>query len=350
MKKTLRISLVALFAAIPMMAMAAVGDPVAGEPVAQGTQTDAQVTTTVTPKFAVATSAATDVNAASAGYVKGAYNAAIRAVNTVYADLDSKISGKQAALSAGSGIDITNNKVSAALTAKGGLKFDGTGDSATIGVLVDSGTMEKDSSTGALKVKSGVFDAAGAAGAVETKLTTSTPNTNGYDINAKSLKVNGATVLTAHQDISGKIDKSAISSALSSASTNTQVAGAKAAYDAIKDAKTQAISAAQSGMATQSGVVATVNAATASVSGVSLGVNFGTITTNTSALKVSVPTKASYSIMQTWGSDSATSGTYSLSNNTNASVSGTATTTIGATTATGSISGIDVSVDSYKAQ
>lgn len=292
MKKTLRISLVALFAAVPMMAMAATGDPVAGAPVAQGTQTNAQVTTTVTPKFAVATEATTDVNAASAGYVKGAYNAAIRAVNTVYTDLNSKISGKQAALSEGSGIDITNNTVSAALTAKGGLEFDGTGNSATIGVLVDSGTMEKDSSTGALKVKSGVFDAAGAAGGVETRLTTSTPNTNGYDINAKSLKVQGATVLTAHQDISGKIDKSAISSALSSASTNAQVVGAKAAYEAIEGAKTQAISAAQSGMATQSGVVATIKATTLEQGTVTQGVT-GALSTGT------------ISVMTVWG-DSAT--------------------------------------------
>ena len=64
---------------------AATGDIINTNPVAQGTQTDAQVTTTVNPKYQMATEADTDNNAASAGYVKGAYNAAIKAVNKVAA-------------------------------------------------------------------------------------------------------------------------------------------------------------------------------------------------------------------------------------------------------------------------
>jgi len=58
--------------------------PTNSTPATQGTQTAAQVTTTVTPRYSLATAdTSNDDNAASAGYVKGAYNAAIKAVNTV---------------------------------------------------------------------------------------------------------------------------------------------------------------------------------------------------------------------------------------------------------------------------
>lgn len=53
-------------------------------PVAQGSQTIQQVTTLQTPRYGLTTVGQNDGSqAASAGYVKGAYNAAIKAVNTV---------------------------------------------------------------------------------------------------------------------------------------------------------------------------------------------------------------------------------------------------------------------------
>lgn len=63
-------------------------------------------------------------------------------------------------------------------------------------VVVDGTTIEKNSSTGALQIKANTFDAYGAAAGVETKLTTATPSTNGLDINAKTLKVNDRNVAT----------------------------------------------------------------------------------------------------------------------------------------------------------
>lgn len=461
MKKSFRISLVALLAAVPMMAMAA--DPVYPATAEPTSDSNAPVASG-NPKYALApANSLTDGNAASAGYVKGAYNAAIKAINKVHdeaitaqsaansansaiAGLGSVYEAKGAATSAIAGLDSTVSQASAAdkpaVTVK---EVDGKLTEVTASIA--SGTISKNalnstvqasldkadsalqahqtittgSANGTISVAGSdvsvkglgtaaysaatAFDASGAATsaktAIENKLSS---GATGYDINAKSLKVNGTAVLTSHQDISGKINTSAISSALSSTSTNDQVAGAKATYDAIATAKSGAISTAAADATskanaaesaaksyadtelakkinstaistaitststdtqvasakavydatknapTKTGVAATVNAAKGSKSGVSLGVNFGTITTNTSALKVSVPTKASYNIMQTWGSDSATAATYSLGSNSDASVTGTATTSIGATTATGSITDIAISVASYVAE
>jgi len=53
--------------------------PVAGEPA----HADPATVATAQPGYALVNSNSTDVNAATAGYVKGAYNAAIKAVNKV---------------------------------------------------------------------------------------------------------------------------------------------------------------------------------------------------------------------------------------------------------------------------
>ena len=83
MKKLLGISLVAVLSVTPLMANAAVTDAVP-------THADNAVlakdgsNNTINPGYALATANdQTDGNAASAGYVKGAYNAAIKAINTV---------------------------------------------------------------------------------------------------------------------------------------------------------------------------------------------------------------------------------------------------------------------------
>jgi len=53
--------------------------PVAGEP----THADAATVATDQPGYALANSHANDTKAASAGYVKGAYNASMKAINRV---------------------------------------------------------------------------------------------------------------------------------------------------------------------------------------------------------------------------------------------------------------------------
>ena len=62
---------------MPMIAGAA---PVAGEPVAGNADSP---TASAAPKYALKGAGENDNNAASAGYVKGAYNATIKAINTV---------------------------------------------------------------------------------------------------------------------------------------------------------------------------------------------------------------------------------------------------------------------------
>ncbi len=86
MNKMLKISLIAVLAVVPLMARAADGDPVAGAPVALSAteQTADAVTAGTAPKYALAVqNSAKDGNVATAGYVKGAYNAAIKAINKV---------------------------------------------------------------------------------------------------------------------------------------------------------------------------------------------------------------------------------------------------------------------------
>jgi len=91
MKKLLNISVIAALAVLPLAANAAVSidtDPGA---------TDASgPTATNAPKYSLATATGTDeTNVATASYVKGAYNAAIKAINKVATTADSAVKGVQ---------------------------------------------------------------------------------------------------------------------------------------------------------------------------------------------------------------------------------------------------------------
>ena len=86
-----------ILAAMPMMANAA---DVAGDPGA--TDSTAAIASSA-PKYALQSAHDSDANIATAGYVKGAYNAAIKAVNYVQTEIDSAnaaLSTANAALSA----------------------------------------------------------------------------------------------------------------------------------------------------------------------------------------------------------------------------------------------------------
>ncbi|MBR3148142.1 MAG: hypothetical protein IKF41_02230 [Alphaproteobacteria bacterium] len=82
MKKIFGISLFALLAISPIMAGAEV---VAGDP---GATTSSAAAASATPKYALKNSADTDGNAATAGYVKGAYNAIIKGINATQGEID----------------------------------------------------------------------------------------------------------------------------------------------------------------------------------------------------------------------------------------------------------------------
>ncbi|MBO7042924.1 MAG: hypothetical protein J6W08_03585 [Alphaproteobacteria bacterium] len=102
MKKLLSISVIAALAALPMAANATAADvnkqPTSINMEAEGAAAAATAATANTgPKYELAEAHSTDSNVATAGYVKGAYNAAIRAVNNVAGQVDSintNLSGK----------------------------------------------------------------------------------------------------------------------------------------------------------------------------------------------------------------------------------------------------------------
>ena len=85
MKKLLNISVIATLAVLPLVANAAVGDIVSGDPATatSASQTAEAVTASTAPKYALAKEGANDGNLATAGYVKGAYNATMKAINKV---------------------------------------------------------------------------------------------------------------------------------------------------------------------------------------------------------------------------------------------------------------------------
>jgi hypothetical protein len=181
MKKILGISLVAVLAVSPMMAMAAGTDTAPSSSFSATTSGLASDGTNVVTAakgayYAGKTISDTDrQRAATAAYVKGAYNDTISAINKVAAD-------KQNNLSQGNGVTISNDTVSA--KAGNGIEVDSTGikakasngitvdsngisvkpksksgitvDSTGVSVTVDNSTIAVDSTSGAVKIKDGV--------------------------------------------------------------------------------------------------------------------------------------------------------------------------------------------------
>ena len=254
MKKILNISVIAALAILPMAANATVADvdkqPTSINMEAEGaTTTASNATASGAPKYNLVTPHANDSNVATAGYVKGAYNAAIRAINKV-----------------------SETAVNAA--------------DKNLSNLSDTGK--------ANIAAQGIYDA----------------STN-YDANT----VGGA----------------------------------------IKDLKTNG--------ATQNGVVATIQDATASKTGVNLtvsGTPTGNVESNLSntsiTASVSIPTAATVDTLTVWGDDTVVGTASATLTNTSTAINGTVAGTVTSTftgtgidsgTATGDITGIDVTVASY---
>ena len=105
MKKLIGVSLIAMLAVGPLAANAT---PVAGEPA----HADPATVASAVPGYALAESESNDGNLATAGYVKGAYNAAIKAINKVATTADSAVQSVTAGSTNGTikvdnGADIT---------------------------------------------------------------------------------------------------------------------------------------------------------------------------------------------------------------------------------------------------
>ena len=214
MKKLFGISLVAVFAAAPMMARATA---VAGEPESLGSgataEQQAAVIADADPLWKLAEADSTnDNNAASAGYVKGAYNAAIQAVNYVH----DEVTGKQdtisdlATIRSGAAKGATSVQTVATGSTNGTVAVNGT-DVAVKGLGSAAYTA---SSAYATSTQGGKADTA--VQTVKVNGTALTEDSN-HDVNltvtsgttAGTIKVNGAEVavtgvLTSHQSIAGK--------------------------------------------------------------------------------------------------------------------------------------------------
>ena len=138
MKKLLNISVIAALAVLPLAANAAVGEVVSVADPAHSTASG--ITAETAPKYALAVEAATDAtNVATASYVKGAYNAAMKAINKVSetasnaltADGEATLTNKTIDAN-GTGNNITNIETDnfnadAIVTSTEAIKLDGTG-------------------------------------------------------------------------------------------------------------------------------------------------------------------------------------------------------------------------------
>jgi len=301
MKKILGISLVAVLTAMPLIAGA--------EPVGTGTTPAAADPTAETnvasaaPQYALAQANGNDGNFATAGYVKGAYNAAIKAVN------------KTAEVAAA---DATSKANTAEQNAK--LYADGLAGNyanTTLGNVT------------AGSVKTGLID----NGAVTTdKLDASAVTTAKIADGAVTTDQLGAKAVTT-----AKIDDQAVTAAqiANNTITTTQVATTSMSTGTTNNDKltTQGyVDDAISGLnigdyATKTGVENTIKNATTTGT-----VSFGNISTTGT---VTVPTTAAYNVMNTWGSDEATPGSITLSGEGTANI--TATTTIDTSTVNGTV-------------
>lgn len=248
MKRLLTVSFITILAVLPMVASAevfSVADPT----------TDANAAVAETnPKWALAEAGDNDDNLATAGYVKGAYNQTMKAINKVATTVGNAADKDLSNLSAtGTGVittAITNNAAGAtysnttsgltATTIQGAIdEVEGrvdtvqtnigtmanlTGNETTLveaieavrttanGALVASDIAEG-ATNGTISVnntdiavhglgsaafsETTAFDAAGAASGVQAAIEGKLDDgANGYDIDAKTLKVQGASVLT----------------------------------------------------------------------------------------------------------------------------------------------------------
>ena len=354
MKKLLNISVIAALAVLPMAANAAVTDAVPGPTVTGADATAATATTA--PKYGLAQAGTNDGNVATAGYVKGAYNAAIKAINKVATTADSAVKSVVEGSTNGTvsvdGTDVAVHGLgsaaytesSAYATAAQGTKAETAGQNVKVNgtaLSEDSNgdvnvTIAEGATNGTVAVNgadvavhglgsaaytdSSAYDAAGAASGVQSAIEGKLDDgATGYDIDAKTLKVQGQDVLT---------------------------------------------NAALTDYATKTGVAATVNAATGSVTGVNLtvaGTPTGTVSSSLSNTSISanvdVPTSGTVATLTTWGDDTSASTTSVALTTTSTAISGTVSgdvtssftgTGITSGTATGDITGIDVSVSGYQ--
>lgn len=302
MKKVLNISVIAALAILPMAANAAVGEIVPGAPtnitkVPEGQvaiQTEQNVTAGDGPKYALALEGENDGNVATAGYVKGAYNAAIRAINKVSETASGALTADGTATltnktidANGTGNSITNletdNFNSAALATSTGIKTDNTASDTKLvtekavatainGMVTETGTQTLTNKT----ISGGTVQNATISGATITGGTIDADSTTISNLETDNFKagtvVNSIAADAANASENKLVSEKAVRAAIDGLSMDTYATRTGAAATAA----------------------AAVNGATVTYDLSGLGVQTGAVT-GTANAKITV--------MDTWGSD-----------------------------------------------
>lgn len=236
MKKILNVSVIAVLAILPMAANAAVTDADPGQ-----TNADAPVATNP-PKYSLAAAHTTDdTHMATAGYVKGAYNAAIKAINKVSstaltADGTATLTNKTIDAN-GTGNSITNIETDnfnadAIVTSTEAIKLDGTGSdtalptekavagaitTATNGMVTETGTQTLTNKT----ISGGTVSGATITGGTIDASSTDISNLSASDF-ATGVVVSSTTGIAATTDAASDdklVTEKAIKAALTTATT-----------------------------------------------------------------------------------------------------------------------------------
>ena len=265
MKKLLNISVIAALAILPMAANAAVTDADPG-----ATNADAPVATNA-PKYNLAQAESNDGNLATAGYVKGAYNAAIKAVNKVATtagnaatkDLDNLTATGKANVSAQGTYDSNTNYTAGTVGAAIKAKADAATTLAGYGITDGADTdLSNISGTGEGVIKGlaaeGGYDntenyASGTIGATIKTLETTAGNAANQDLS--NLSATGKANVSAQ----GTYDSS------TNYTAGTVGAAIKAKADAATTLAGYGITDAYTKTETATGVLATIDAATVPV-------------------------------------------------------------------------------------
>ena len=273
MKKILNISVIAALAILPMAANAAVTDAVPGPTVTEDTATAATATTD--PKYGLVQGHETDANLATAGYVKGAYNAAIKAINKVSETADSAVQTVTAGsangtISVDGGADVTIYDDSTLVNRVGALETN-------VGTLTNLNTTTKDSLVGAINEVNTAAGFAGTAAALtDTNFTANDKLSAAAAANAAMAAAqtgitNAATAQSAAN--AAQADADALEGRMDTAESDintleTSVGTLTNLNTTTKDSLVGAINemkTASDDYATKTGVLATINASTVPV-------------------------------------------------------------------------------------
>ena len=323
MKKFLNISVIAALAVLPLAANAT---PVAGDP---GATTAGAAEAANPPKYALVESDASDSGLAPAGYVKGAYNAAIKAVNKVAtssltADSTATLTNKSIDAN-GTGNNITNIETDnfnadAIVTSTEAIKLDGTGSDTAL-------TTEKAVAGAITTATSGMVTETGTQTLTNKAISGGT--VSGATITGGTIDADSTTISNLETDNfkSGVVRDSTATIRASGSASDTALVTEKAVASKIEGAITDL---GIGDYATKAGVLATIDDATVESEFTGTSVT-GTVTSSFS--NGAVTGGVTLPIVSTWGAITSTDTAYANS------VTGTATGDVSSTFSNGAATG-----------